>query len=336
MTSMDECMPLMNKYFGGQINRRLFTKTLLSSSASTIVSTSALFNFLMPKIMSDQHTFQIGAFTCTLFKDLLFHYQAQHYFLDVPEEETAVALQPYSHTPDDISSPFVALLLERENEKILIDTGVGYMEEPIEFQGQPMKFQGTLPSLLHQRGIDPASITHVVMTHFHPDHIGGVCHPDKSPAFPNASYLGHQAEWDFWMSDQVANLPPIFNFFIEYNIHPLKNANLKLISQKEVDIIPGVTAIQVPGHTPGQFAVRIESESEKLLFISDVWLHPLHIEHLDWRTSYDLDHDLARRSRVEMLQLAHSEDMLVQSFHFPFPGLGKVEKRGDGWRWVDF
>ncbi len=314
------------------MHRRQF----ISSVSSTAISTYLLRIFSIPGTMiRDIHQFNIGDFTCTLFKDLLFTYQAEHYFINISEDEAEEALRPYGHATDNISSPFVALLLERRDQKILIDTGLGYMEEAIEFQGQPMKFQGDLARLLSEQGIDADAITHVVMTHFHPDHIGGVCHPDKSLAFPKAKYIAHQDEWDFWMSDKVASLPPIFNFFVEYNIHPLKDANVELLNKRETDILPGVTAIQVPGHTPGQFALRIESSGEKLLFISDTWLHPLHIEHLDWQTSYDQDHDLARKSRVQMLELAHSENMLVQSFHFPFPGLGRVEKTMSGWKWVD-
>lgn len=279
-------------------------------------------------------TFSVGDFTCTLFRDLIFTYTAEQFFMNTTPEVYEEALKPFGNDSHEIESPFVCLLLERGNQKILIDTGLGYMEETLEFQGQPMKFQGALTELLREKGITTSSITHVVMTHFHPDHIGGVCQPDKSLTFPNATYIGHEDEWKFWMSDKVDALPPIFRFFNDYNIKPLKDGPLQLLTKIEEEILPGITAIQVPGHTPGQFAVRIESEGEKLLFISDVWLHPLHIQHLDWRTIHDMDHEKAKKSRERMLELAYSEEMPVQSFHFDFPGLGNVDKFGGGWRWV--
>ncbi len=279
-------------------------------------------------------TFSIGKFKCTLFCDLVFTYESKQFFVNIEDEELKQALLPYGDDHTVIKSPFVSLLLERDDEKILIDTGLGHMQETVEFQGQPMKFQGALPKLLSEEGIDTSAITHVVMTHFHPDHIGGVCLPDKSLAFPEATYMGHEDEWNFWMSDRVEALPSIFKFFNDYNIKPLVDGPLQLLTKKEEEILPGITSILAPGHTPGQLALHIESEGEKLLYISDVWLHPLHIQHLNWRTIHDMDHEVARKSRMAMLELAYAEDMLVQSFHFPFPGMGRVDKTGNGWRWV--
>ncbi len=314
-------------------NRRNFIEKIILNS--TLMALSPFFvklNSIIP--MTTSHTFSVGKFKCTLFCDLIFTYTAEQFFMNVSADVASSALTPFGTDPNTIKSPFVSLLLERGQEKVLIDTGLGYMQESLQFQGQPMKFQGASPKLLAAKGIDATEITHVVMTHFHPDHIGGVCQPDQSFTYPHATYIGHEDEWNFWMSEKVEALPPIFQFFNDYNIKPLKNGPLQLLTKKEEEILAGITAIKVPGHTPGQFAVRIESEGEKLLFISDVWLHPLHIQHLDWRTIHDMDHELARKSRVRMLELAHAEEMLVQSFHFDFPGLGHVDRTNEGWKWI--
>jgi hypothetical protein len=69
------------------------------------------------------------------------------------------------------------------------------------------------------------------------------------------------------------------------------------------------------------------------LYISDAFLHPLHIERLDWQTNYDLDHEKAKSSRIKLLELAHKERMLINAFHFDFPGLGRVEKHNNRWTW---
>lgn len=168
----------------------------------------------------------------------------------------------------------------------------------------------------------------------HPDHIGGVCDEHLQPIFSSANHYIHEHEWNYWYGAAGEGENPFFKSFVQQNIDPLRKERLKMIAQDEVELLPGIVTIKVPGHTPGQIAVRIESKGQKLLFISDVWIHPLHIVHTDWQTSYDLDHDFAKKSRLRMLEMAHQENMLVQSFHFEFPGLGRIDKQKKNWNWV--
>jgi glyoxylase-like metal-dependent hydrolase (beta-lactamase superfamily II) len=127
--------------------------------------------------------------------------------------------------------------------------------------------------------------------------------------------------------------PALFKYFIDQNITPLKNLNLHLFRGDFVTLLPGITAVNAAGHTPGQVALSIQSDNEHLLYISDAFLHPLHIERLDWQTNFDLDHQKAKQSRVKLLDLAYKENMLVNAFHFDFPGFGKVKKSDGNWFW---
>ncbi len=288
-----------------------------------------------PKRMEyEVHKRTIGKFQARIFRDLLFKYQGKDYFINASTEAAEAALSRHGHKTDHIPSPFVALLLERGKEKILVDTGIGFSKEPLQFRGQTYQFKGRLLDILGQEGVARTAITRVILTHFHPDHIGGLFDEAGQPNFPNAKVTVHEAEWAYWHSDQSAKQPPLFHYFVEKNVTALRKADVNLLKGKEAAVVPGITAIQAPGHTPGQIALRIASESDKLLYISDAFLHPLHIEHLDWQTNYDLDHELARKSRVQLLELAHGEKMPIQAFHFNFPGLGTVEKTGNDWQWV--
>src|SRR5215218_8663530 len=104
----------------------------------------------------------------------------------------------------------------------------------------------------------------------------------------------HADEWSYWHSSQADNQPAMFKLFIEKNITKLKERNLHIIKGDFIDLLPGITAVKAEGHTPGQIALVIHSEKERLLYISDAFLHPLHIEQLDWQTNYDLDHGKAK------------------------------------------
>jgi glyoxylase-like metal-dependent hydrolase (beta-lactamase superfamily II) len=186
---------------------------------------------------------------------------------------------------------------------------------------------------LQQENIKKEDITDVIITHFHPDHIGGIFGDDEKLNFPNARFHMHEDEWNYWHSSQSDNQPGQFKYFIEKNITKLKNLNLHLVNRDSDDLLPGIMTFKVDGHTPGQLALIIHSDKKHLLYISDAFLHPLHIERLDWQTNYDLDHDKAKQSRMKLLEIAYKDNMIVNAFHFDFPGLGRVDKNGNNWTW---
>ncbi len=318
------------------MKRRKFI-TLNGGLVFTLPFAPALINSLTSKteIMDyDIYESKIGQYTCKIFKDLMFKYQGKDYFINASDEEINKELDRYHQKTDDIPSPFTAMLLEHGKNKILIDTGIGFSKDPLVFRGNTYQFQGRFIEILEKENIDKKEITHVILTHFHPDHIGGVYGETGEINFPNATFIVHEEEWNYWHSSQSDNQPPLFKYFIEKNISGLKHLDLALIKGKEQEILPGITAIQTPGHTPGQIALRIASEKDKMLYISDAFLHPLHMEHINWQTNYDLDHELAKASRKKLLALAYSEDMTINAFHFDFPGLGKVDKLGNDWKWI--
>ncbi|HEX2534236.1 MAG TPA: MBL fold metallo-hydrolase [Chitinophagaceae bacterium] len=312
----------------------------------TFIRNGALFTALLPLLPNplsaaaasrnsgtERRRLKIGDWDAVVLRDLLFTYQSKDFFINADGQERASALARYQPGPDAIPSPFLPLLLQHGDRKVLIDTGIGFSEKPVLFRGAQHEFKGRLPALLQEEGLRNTDITDVVLTHFHPDHIGGVYNGAGQLNFPNARFHLPAAEWAFWHSAQAAQQPPMFRFFIERHVTKLKDGNLNLFTGDFTELLPGLTAVQAHGHTPGQVALIVHSGSERLLYISDAFLHPLHIERLDWQTNYDRDHAEARASRIKLLELAHRDNMLVNAFHFDFPGLGRVDKRGSGWTW---
>ncbi len=314
------------------IQRRNFLKSLsIFMSIYPFISPDQI--DMSPGISDDVVSLEIGQMKCTIFRDFMFKYLGKDFFINANGDEVNQSLKKYGATTDNIPSPFIALYIQTGDRKILIDTGGGYFENPIVFRGNSYAFKGRLQQLMLNEHIKTEEITDVIITHFHPDHIGSVYSEDDRLNFVNARFHMHQDEWNYWHSSRSDNQPGMFRIFIDKNITPLKDLNLNLIKGDFVEFLPGVTAVKADGHTPGQIAVIIHSGKEHLLYISDAFLHPLHIERLDWQTNYDQEHSKAKESRIKLLDLAYKEDMLINAFHFDFPGLGRVNKQGNNWTW---
>jgi len=284
--------------------------------------------------MKRAYSFEVGNFKCTLFKDYQYQYNVADYFHNISREVAVQALEKYTITNGTIPSPYVALLVETGDKKILVDTGLGKRSQILEFKGHQFKFDGQLiPDLTNRDLLEKIDI--VVLTHLHPDHAGGLFAEDKKCFYPNSEIIMHQAEWDYWSGDYKMGSSPVFDYTVLEQVKPLKDQHLTLTDKPELEIVPGIKLIHIPGHTPGQLAVHINSNGEELLYISDAWLHPLHIEHLDWKNVFDLDHELARKTKLRLLNMAYDRSMLVQAFHFDFPGLGRIDKIKNNWFWVN-
>lgn len=317
------------------MQRRLFLRNTGTIAAALPLIHLAGSDFFQrgPLSADDISKLKIGKLKLTFFRDTLHKYAAKRFFSNALPDELNNALSRYKITPDNIPSPFIPVLIEQGNQKILIDTGTGFTKETAMVDGSPAVRKGKLQELLHQERKQAADITDVIITHLHPDHIGGIYSEAGDLLFPNARFYIHEDEWAYWHSSQSDKQPAMFRYFIDKNITKLKNGKLHLFKGDFVELLPGITAVKTDGHTPGHIALIAHSKKEKLLYISDAFLHPLHIERLDWQTSYDLDHEKAKQSRIKLLELAYKEDMQVNAFHFNFPGLGRIDKHNNNWVW---
>ena len=317
------------------MQRRNFLKNSTTLLGAFPLMSFDQFNIFNSNLFVDPDIFKmnIGKFKCTLFQDQTYKYVAKNFFSNASPQDLSKSLPRYNITPDNIPSPFTPVLLQQKDKIILIDTGMGFSENPIDIRGSSLVFKGRLHQLLRQENIQPEGITDVIITHFHPDHIGGIFSEAGKLNFPNARFHMHEDEWNYWHSSKSVNQLDYFKLFIENNITKLKKQNLHLIKGDFVELLPGITAVKAYGHTPGQIALIIQSDKEHLLVISDTFLHPLHIERLDWQTSYDMDHLKAKQSRNKLIDLAYKDNMLVSAFHFNFPGLGSIDKHQNNWVW---
>jgi glyoxylase-like metal-dependent hydrolase (beta-lactamase superfamily II) len=282
------------------------------------------------------YQFKVGDFDCTALSDGSFTYAppmfpppADFLFGNAPKDRLAQLLAAHGSDMEkwaEWTSAYTCLLVESGDTRMLIDTGAGGLGPNT----------GRLLENLASAGVDPRQIDLVVLTHGHPDHLGGNTDANGNVLFPNARWLMSKVEWEFWMEGQAEAVLPEHSKAVllgsaQRNLQPIKE-RLSLVTGGQ-EIRPGIRLLPAPGHTPGHMAVRVESSQEELLCISDLVLHPLQIEEPGWVAAVDMLPDQLVAQRQALLPTVTRDDCRVMAFHFPFPGLGRVSPEGDGWRW---
>lgn len=218
------------------------------------------------------------------------------------------------------------LLVETGNKRVLIDSGMG--------QSDPND-PGYLLDRLRAENITPESIDTVVITHYHQDHIGGLLDHAGNATFSKARVVVPLQEHNYWMradilasldSSDAARLRQTFAAYAE---------RLTLMDDT-ADIEPGIHYVPAPGHSPGHRAVQVESGEAGLLHIVDSIHMPIQLNALDAAPFDWQQPDIAIATRRALLAQAESESQLLMAYHFPFPGLGYVQQRGDLLTWEPY
>ena len=285
---------------------------------------------------TDIYRFKVGDFQCVAVSDGTHTYAPPTFpppaiflFTNAPRERLEETLREHNLYPGQWAewvSPYICLAVNTGEHQVLVDTGAGDLAPST----------GKLLQNLQAAGIAPEDIDTVIITHGHPDHIGGNTDSEGRPTFPNARYIMWKDEWDFWTSGQAEakldeHVREVLLKFARKNLPPIQD-QLELVAL-ETEIVSGIRALAAPGHTPGHMALAISSRGEQLLCISDVVLHPIHLEQPEWHAAVDFAPEQVVATRRRILTMAAAEETLVLAFHLPFPGLGHVGESGDAWQW---
>ncbi len=274
--------------------------------------------------------FRVGKFSCIAIKDDAPYYPIGMFLTNVAREQYEPELLQQGENPQQIELPYTCLFIDTGRERILVDTGKGV--------DSLRPTSARLLPLLRAEGIESQEIDAVILSHGHPDHVGGNLDTTGKPAFPNARYIMFRKEWDFWTSNpSLAELPVDENFKKGMLASAQKNlpgiqAQLDLVDP-DTQIVPGIMAIAAFGHSPGQMGLDISSAEHRLLFFADAVVHPLHLEYPESIGVTDHRPSETVATRIKLLEKAAREKSLVSTSHFAFPGLGRVAPKRNGWEW---
>lgn len=272
--------------------------------------------------------FTLGAAKITIVSDGWFTQPMSGQAINADEDEKLAFLQAHYLDLESNYAHTNHLYVEIGDAKVLVDVGSG---------GRFGATSGKLMANLQAAGIDPFAITHVAITHAHPDHIWGIRDDFDEAIFPDAEYIIGAEEYDFWMQDDLVNfVPESGQQFVVGAVNSLNADGVEwTMAGAGYEVAPGVRMIPTPGHTKGHMAVQIDSGGETLIALGDCMTQAfLNFAHPEWVASRDDIPEATVATRHRLLDMAATDRIAVLGYHFPFPGVGHVRRQGEAYEFV--
>ncbi len=264
-------------------------------------------------VVPDARWFTVGALKVAALHDadLLIPNDGKTFGVDVGPAKVAELLKVAGAPTDTIRVSVNALLVTMPGHVVILDTGLGPMAD------------GKVVASLATAGLSPAQVTDVLITHSHGDHVGGLVTGTGTSAFPNARIRMSAAEWAFLQGNAgaakvVAAIAPQVATFAQ-----------------DGEVVPGIRATTIAGHTPGHVAYELVSGSNRLFDIGDAAHSTIvSLAEPDWSMGFDSDQTAGKGSRRALLTKLAASHETIFSPHFPYPGIGTVEAHHGGFLWV--
>jgi glyoxylase-like metal-dependent hydrolase (beta-lactamase superfamily II) len=222
-----------------------------------------------------------------------------------------------------------AYLVNTGTKLVLVDAGAGTLFGPT---------LGKLLASLQAAGYKPEQVDDILITHMHPDHVGGLS-ANGQRVFPNATLHADKRDSDFWLSQANLDQAPASSkgFFqgAMASVNPYVAAGKYQPFEADGEPVPGIRTLASIGHTAGHTSYVVESKGQQLLVIGDL-IHVASVQFADpgVTISFDSDAKAAAASRDKVFKLAARDGALVGAAHLQFPGLGHLRAAGKAWQWV--
>ncbi len=283
--------------------------------------------------------FKIGALDCVALSDGYVQAPLRGLAPEIPEDELRRFLTSHGDETDGRRTLISCLFVRsREGGGMLVDAGIGCLPGPA---GLPIPTAGQLPRALAAAGVDGGTIETVLVSHIHPDHIGGLFDEADQPAFPNARYYVSNEEIAFWSQpspdlDGTLMPPPMRVDAIRDAKRFLALAGKRLVPfDAGGDVMEGVTSVLLDGHTPGQVGFLFQGGEESLFYTADAAPHrSISFKKPEWRFSFDADAKAATSTRKRLMELLLEKNWVIFTPHFPWPPIGRLARQHGETHWI--
>jgi glyoxylase-like metal-dependent hydrolase (beta-lactamase superfamily II) len=321
---------------GGLTRRHMLSSTAVALTAAPL-ALDALFRPAHAATASKLGSWQpkhwrykVGGFEMTVIADSEAFIPGPYPIIGANDQEVAVrTLMRENLLPEATYQPgFSPTIINTGSDLVLFDTGNGENG----FVARPNG--GWLAAGLAPAGFKAEDISVVVLSHGHPDHVGGLMEAGK-PLFPNARYAMGGIEYDYWAPEgkhtgELEKLAAVFR------------TNTKAIAGKFTflkpgdDVVPGIRAVEAYGHTPGHLNFMIESEGKQIYFWGDCAHHQVaSLARPDWHCVFDIDKEQGAATRKRVYDMLATDHLPIVGYHMPFPSIGYVERASPtAYRWL--
>lgn len=270
--------------------------------------------------------YKVGTFECTAVYDGIWEKPHDPAFIkNASLDDVKASMKSAGLSDEFVSIPFTPLLVNTGSNLVLFDAGTG---------GQVQPTAGKLHDNMKAAGLDPAKITKVMISHFHPDHIFGLMAKDtNAPVYPNAEIVVSEAEYKFWTDPAVIEKLPEGRRPLARRIQATFPTwkNVRQVAG-EAEVAPGIRTVATPGHTPGHIAFHLSSGTAQMIYSGDTFYQPaMSLPNPGWHGVFDQDAAAAEASRRKLADRLVADKILVSGYHFPWPGAAMLAKAGAGY-----
>jgi glyoxylase-like metal-dependent hydrolase (beta-lactamase superfamily II) len=294
-----------------------------------IIATSVIFSGIAAEKpqLPGVYPFKLGDFKITALSDGTLPQDILKVLTNTnPAEIDRLLKQSFLTNPVEVS--INAFLIDTGDKQILVDTGAGNLYAPV---------GGKLQASLRAAGYTPEEIDLILITHIHTDHSGGLV-KDGKMMFPNSIIYAGKPDIDLWFDrSNQSKLKLERRYFDEVlvTVKPYIDAGKVRPFSGKTEIMPGITAIPTPGHTPGHSFYIVESKGDRIEFWGDI-LHfgSVQFPKPEITVVYDVDSPAAAAQRAIQFAESAKSRYLVAAAHLPFPGIGHIRAEGKGYVWV--